>query len=110
MRKVVLRMSELYKYEVIKKLVDTDGNKKNAALKLNCSVRTINRLIIKYKNEGKKGFVHKNRNRKPSTAVSNEVKQRVIDLYRTKYYGSNFHSLFRASFKIRKYFSKQFYY
>lgn len=90
MRKVVLRMNEQYKYVIIKKLVDTNGNKKNAALKLNCSVRTINRLIKVYKNEGKKGFVHKNRNRKPSTTISNEVKQRVIDLYRTKYYGSNF--------------------
>ena len=89
MRKVVLRMNEQYKYDVIKKLVDTNGNKKNAALKLNCSVRTINRLIIKYKNEGKFGFVHKNRNRKPSTTISNEVKQTVIDLYRTKYHGAN---------------------
>ena len=41
MRKVVLSMKELYKYEVIKKLVDTNGNKKNAALKLNCTVRTM---------------------------------------------------------------------
>ena len=49
MRKVVLRMNEENKYLTIKKLVETNGNKKRAAVKLNCSVRTINRLIIKYK-------------------------------------------------------------
>ena len=90
MRKVVLRMKEQYKYEIIKKLVDTNGNKKNAALKLNCTLRTINRLIILYKTEGKAGFVHKNRNRKPTTTFSEDIKQKVIDLYRTKYYDANF--------------------
>lgn len=89
MRKVNLRMNELYKYEVIKKLVDANGNKKNAAIKLNCTVRTINRLIVKYKSEGKAAFIHKNRNRKPATTISDEIKNKVIDLYRTKYSGAN---------------------
>ncbi|MCR2032403.1 helix-turn-helix domain-containing protein [Anaerofustis stercorihominis] len=56
-------MNEQAKYDIIKKLVDTNGNKKNAAIKLNCSMRTVNRLIIKYKEEGKQGFIHKNRGR-----------------------------------------------
>ena len=89
MRKVNLRMNEQYKYEVIKKLVDTHGNKKNAAIKLNCSVRTIDRLIVRYKAEGKTGFIHKNRNRQPISAFPVEVKNKVIDLYRTKYSGAN---------------------
>lgn len=63
MRKVILRMNELYKYEIIKKLVDTNGNKNNAAIKLNCTKRTINRLIITYKTFGKESFIHGNRNR-----------------------------------------------
>lgn len=37
MRKVILKMNKNYKYEVIKKLVDTDGNKKRASIKLNCT-------------------------------------------------------------------------
>lgn len=89
MRKVDLRMNEQLKYDVIKKLVDTNGNKKNAAMKLNCSVRTINRLIIKYKAEGKHGFIHKNRYRKPLTTFSDDVKSLVIDLYQSKYSGAN---------------------
>ena len=89
MRKVDLRMNEQLKYDVIKKLVDTNGNKKNAAIKLNCSPRTVNRLIIKYKEEGKQGFIHKNRGRKPVTAFPANVKDRVINLYNTKYLGAN---------------------
>lgn len=56
MRKVELRMNEQNKYEIIKKLVETNGNKKRAATRLGCTVRTINRLIIKYKEQGKKGL------------------------------------------------------
>lgn len=89
MRKVSLRMNEKYKYDVIKKLVNTNGNKMNAAIKLNCSLRTINRLISKYKLEGKSAFIHKNRNRKPASTFSDEIRKTVIDLYRTKYFNSN---------------------
>lgn len=38
-----------HKYEIIKKLVDTNGNKKIAALKIGCSIRHINCLIKGYK-------------------------------------------------------------
>ncbi|MEG0314932.1 MAG: hypothetical protein RR646_06730 [Erysipelotrichaceae bacterium] len=48
MRKVDLRMNEEYKFEIIKKLSETNGNKKAAAIKLKCTIRTINRLLIKY--------------------------------------------------------------
>ncbi len=34
--KVELRMNEQNKYEIIKKLVDTNGNKKRATTKLGC--------------------------------------------------------------------------
>ena len=61
MRNVILKKNEQHKCEVIKKLVDNDGNKKRASIELNCTIRTINRLIIKYKSEGEAGFIHKNR-------------------------------------------------
>ena len=49
MRKVELRMKEEFKYLVIKKLVETKGNKKKAAIKLDCTVKHIDRLIAGYK-------------------------------------------------------------
>ena len=89
MRKVVLRMNEQFKYEIIKKLVDENGNKKRAAQKLKCSVRTINRLIKLYKEKGKGGFIHGNRDRKPACTIDVDTKSLVIDLYRTKYDEAN---------------------
>ena len=53
LKRVDLRMNEQLKYEVIKSLVDHNGNKKAAALKLGCTTRHINRLIQKYKQNGK---------------------------------------------------------
>lgn len=49
MRRVELNMKEKTIYEIIKKLVDTNGNKKRAAIRLGCTERYINKLIIKYK-------------------------------------------------------------
>lgn len=90
MRKVILTMKEEKRLEVIKKLVDTNGNKKNAALKLSCSVRHINRMIAGYKRDGSSYFVHGNRGRTPSHAIPSEVKQTILALYRNKYFDTNF--------------------
>ena len=50
MRKVVLTLKEKQKYDVIKKLVETNGNKERARIKLGLkSMRQINRLIAGYK-------------------------------------------------------------
>ena len=90
MRKVELRMNEQEKYEVIKELVDHNGNKNRASKKLGISRRQIDRLIIKYKEKGKAGFVHGNRTRKPVNALDNLISEDIILLYKTKYYDFNF--------------------
>jgi len=90
MRKVNLKMEENQKYITIKKLVETNGNKKRAAINLNCTIRTINRMINGYKKNGKEYFVHGNRGRKPTHALEDKTKQMILDLYRTKYSDANF--------------------
>lgn len=89
MRKVDLTMDENQKYEIIKKLIETNGNKERAALNIGCTVRHINRMIQGYKKEGKAFFVHGNRGRKPAHALYDNTKQLIIDFYRTKYDGAN---------------------
>jgi hypothetical protein len=88
-RKVLLTMDETQKYEVIKKLVDTNGNKKTAALKIGCSDRHINRLIKGYQEQGKYFFIHGNRGRQPAITLPTDTKQLILDLYRTKYSDCN---------------------
>ena len=90
MRKVELRMNEKEKYEVIKELVDHNGNKNRASKKLGISRRQIDRLIIKYKEKGKSAFVHGNRNRKPISTLDKSISEDIILLYKNKYYDFNF--------------------
>lgn len=90
MRKVELRMNEKEKYEVIKELVDHNGNKNRAAKKLGISRRQIDRLIIKYKERGKSAFVHGNRNKKPVSTLDKSISEDIILLYKNKYQDWNF--------------------
>ena len=87
MRKVELSLKEKYKYETIKKLVETNGNKERARIKLKLkSIRQINRLIAGYKKYGKEFFVHGNRGRKPAHALSDLDKDTIVELYESKYF------------------------
>ena len=49
-----------------------------------------NRLIVRYKQEGKAAFQHKNKDRKPAIAFSPEMKKQIIGLYKDKYSDTNF--------------------
>ncbi len=90
MKKVELRMKEEIKYLTIKKLIETNGNKKRAAIKLNCSVRSIDRMIAGYKAKGKEFFIHGNRGRVPVKALPVELKDEIEQLYLSKYYDCNY--------------------
>ena len=87
MRKVELSLKEKEKYEIIKKLVETNGNKERARIKLKLkSIRQVNRLIAGYKEFGKPFFVHGNRGRKPKHALTEEFKDEIETLYTSKYF------------------------
>lgn len=90
MKEVKLRMNEQLKYDVIKNLVDHNGNKNRASKKLGISKRQINRLIIKYKENGKSAFVHGNRSKKPVNTLDKSISEDIILLYKNKYYDFNF--------------------
>lgn len=89
-REVDLTMDGQRKYEVIKKLVDENGNKDRAAMTLNITRRHINRLIRAYLKRGKAAFVHGNTGRKPATTVPDDTRAAIVELYHTKYYDANF--------------------
>ena len=90
MKEVKLRMNEQEKYEVIKELVDHNGNKNRASNKLGISRRQIDRLIIKYKEGGKSAFVHGNRGHVPDKTLDKSISEDIITLYKNKYYDFNF--------------------
>ena len=87
MRKVELSLKEKLKYEIIKKLIESNGNKNRARIKLGLkSIRQINRLIKGYNEYGKEFFVHGNRGKKPKHALSSEFKDEIELLYTSKYF------------------------
>lgn len=90
MRKVELRMNEKLKYEIIKELVDHNGNKNRASKKLGLSRRQIDRLIITYKEKGKSGFIHGNGGKCPFKTLDKSISENIILLYKTKYQDFNF--------------------
>lgn len=90
MRKVNLRMNEQSKYDVIKIVANNEISCKRASVCLNLSLRSIYRLVNVYNTKGKDGFIHGNRDRKPVTSISDEAKNKIIKLYKEKYYDCNF--------------------
>lgn len=61
-----MALEETQKYEIIKKLVETNGSKQTTALRIGCTPRHINHLILGYKVQGKEFFSHSNHKHKPS--------------------------------------------
>lgn len=90
MRKVELRMKEQLKFNIIKRAAHKEITVRRAAIKLNCTTRTVYNLIKTYKTYGKNGFIHGNRDKKPSTSISDNVINEIVFLYKNKYYSANF--------------------
>ncbi|WFR59829.1 hypothetical protein QA584_12315 [Anaerocolumna sp. AGMB13025] len=90
MRKVTLSMKAQEQYDIIKRLAEHHISKDYAAVKIGCTRRHINRLLIKYKTEGKAGFVHGNTGRKPTHTLSEFQKKDIISIYNNKYWDTNF--------------------
>lgn len=78
------------KYLIIGQIMDGLITKKDAGEKLNVSIRQINRLIIKYKEEGKNGFIHKNKGKTPHQKIEENIKKEIVNLYLKEYYDYNF--------------------
>lgn len=78
-------MNEKEKYEVIKELVDHNGNKNRASKKLGISRRQIDCLIIKYKEKGKFAFIHGNRSKKPVNALDKSISEDILQISRVEF-------------------------
>jgi len=61
-----LSLDQKDKYQQIRNLISTGGSKAAAALRIGCPVRTINRLIRLFHENGEAGFIHGNANKRPS--------------------------------------------
>ncbi|MBQ3415231.1 MAG: helix-turn-helix domain-containing protein, partial [Clostridia bacterium] len=70
-----LNERENEKLDVIKKVLIGECTKKETSDSLGLTVRQIDRLLNKFKNEGEDGFVHKNRGKESKKKISLEIKK-----------------------------------
>lgn len=89
-----LNKRETEKLITIKKVLVGEYTKKEASTFLGLTIRQVDRLLNKLKDEGEKGFVHKNRGKESKRKISDEIKKEVVDLYITEYFDYNFTHFF----------------
>ena len=104
MKGIYLNEMEKLKYTTIKNVVSGRTTKKRASAILNLSLRQIDRLVKKYNNLGKKGFVHGNRNKVSPRKTNIDIENKVIDLYVNNYYDfsiSHFNEILNSVYNIK---------
>ncbi|MDR0690641.1 MAG: transposase, partial [Streptococcaceae bacterium] len=83
-------MKEERYYQTLKQVSKGKIKKKRASITLGITPRHVNRLLNNYQTCGKIAFIHGNRSRKPKNKIDEETKEKVIQLYQTKYQEANF--------------------
>ena len=81
-------------FDTIQKVVKKEISKDDAELILERSRRQIDRLIVKYNNEGEKGFIHKNRGKPNANKKDKNLIEEIENLYLTEYYDYNFEAFY----------------
>ncbi|MBQ3414668.1 MAG: transposase [Clostridia bacterium] len=89
-----LSKNEQKKYEIIEKVVNNEITKNEAEKKLNLGRKQINRLIKVFTNEGKEGFVHKNRGKSNKNKKDLKLIKEIEELYLKEFYDYNFEAFY----------------
>ena len=87
---------EMKKLNTIKKILGGECTKKEAVEILGITTRQIDRLILKYKNDGEAGFIHKNRGKESKNKIPENIKEEIVNLYITEYFDYNFTHFYEA--------------
>lgn len=77
---------ELNRYKVIRQHMEGFITGGEAAKQFGISIRQVFRLKKRVIREGELGVIHKNRGRKPAHAISDELKQTILELYTSDRY------------------------
>ena len=85
-----MNYKEKLKYKTIIKIINGKIDKKKASIIIGCSERRINQLINIYKTQGKIGFIHKSKYSVPVNKLDLSFREKIVNLYKEKYYDFNF--------------------
>lgn len=88
---ITLTMKEQRKSDIIVKLINKEITTVQASKLLGVCERQVKRIKKKYLSEGIKSVIHKNKGIKTNRGYSNDVKEKILYLYKTEYNGWNFY-------------------
>jgi transposase len=84
---IMATQEELRRLHVIEKVLEKGLRQVEAAEILSLSSRHIRRVVKRVKQEGQRGIVHRSRGRPSNRKLSDQLKDKVLKLYRTTYKG-----------------------
>lgn len=83
---IVMRVIELRKLKVIQDAISKKITQIAAAVILGLSERQVGRLVNAVRKEGERGIVHKSRGRPSNRKLSEDVRVKIIELYKEQYH------------------------
>ena len=83
---ITMNIKEIERLKVITDVIEKKISRRKAAARLNLSSRQIRRLIKRFKAEGPSGLTNKHRNSVSNRKLPDEVKSKVLSLYKEKYH------------------------
>ncbi len=84
---IMASQRELKRLHIVQKAIEGTLKRTEAAEVLSLSIRQTGRIIIRVKEEGPQGVVHRSRGRESNRKLPQEVKDQVLNLYRKNYEG-----------------------
>lgn len=84
---IVMRKKELHKLYAIKEVEEGRKSQRTAGELLNLSGRQVRRLVKRFREEGEEGITHKSRGKESKRKIRQELRDRVVELYRKGYEG-----------------------
>jgi hypothetical protein len=83
---IMARPEELRHLYVIRRVLEKEITRREASDILSLSSRQIRRIVKRVRLEGDKGVIHKSRGKPSNRRIPDEVRDKVIDLYRSQYW------------------------
>ena len=84
---IMLSSKEMIRLKIIQEVFDKKVTQVEAGEFLELSDRQVRRIAVRVKREGDKGFCHRGRGKQSNRGIAEEIRIRIIRLYRDRYAG-----------------------
>ena len=83
---ITMAQHELRRLHVIRKAIDKVITQQDASEVIGISLRQVQRMVARVKDEGDKGIVHKSRGRISNRSISGAIRRKALTIFKTTYY------------------------